>query len=136
MMEEKNTATDLVFESSFFMAEDMLRTAGESVKEVLRNGRLLFGIASAMVRVKSNLRRHVLKHKWTTVDDRRKLRKKMDQIDAMAKTCRALAKIHERSLASIACTMAKMEDNDGLAEILDELDLDNFWEEPEEDEQQ
>lgn len=134
-MENKDTATDLVFESSFFMAEDMLRTAGESVKEILRNGRLLFGIASSLDRVKSNLRRHVLKHKWTTAADRRNLRKKMIQIDALAKTCRAIGKVHERSLSSIASAMAKMEDNADLVEILNELDLDNFWEEEQEEDQ-
>jgi hypothetical protein len=114
MMEEKSTATDLVFESSFFMAEDMLRTTGESVKEIIRNGRILYGISAALTQVK-----------------------KIAQIESLSKACTAIAKIHEKSIASIASSMSKMEDNSQIVEILNELDMDNFWNEgsDEDDEQ-
>jgi hypothetical protein len=128
MKEEEPTATDLVFESSYFMAEDMLRTAGESCKEIIGHGRLLFGISSALDRVKNNLRKHVLKHKWTTPADRRKLKKKIAQMDALSKTCRHIAKIHERTLESIAGALEKIEGNALLVEIFNEIDMDNFWE--------
>lgn len=131
MLEESTTATDLVFESSFFMAEDMLRTAGESVKEIISNGRMLYGISVALDRVKTNLRKHVLSHKWTSAADRKKLRKRIAQIESLSKNCKAFAKIHEKAVDSISNNMMKMEGDDDLLEILTQLDLDNFWEEGE-----
>lgn len=119
---EKDTAADIVMGAVAKLAEDMVHGTSASLQDISRYHGMYKNMTGSLERSADNLRKHMLRKKWMSREDKKALRMKIAQIRAVAKTCDRLRIWCAAYAAGTITELKKMEVNEKLAQIVSRIE--------------
>jgi hypothetical protein len=119
---KKETAADIVMGTAAKVAEDMVHGTASAVKDISEYHSMYRNMEGALNQAAGNLSKHMLRKKWMSKDDRKKLRAQISQIKAMAKICRRMMLWCSGFAGGTIMELKKFEGNRKLSEIVDSIE--------------
>ena len=115
---KKNTAADIVMGTAAKVAEDMVHGTAAAIQDVSKYHGMYKSMAGALEKAADNLSRHMLRKKWMSSEDRKKLRKQINQIRAMSRICVKMMRWCTVFGAGTISELKRFEENRKLADVV------------------
>ena len=122
---EKNTAADIVMGTAAKVAEDMVHGTAAAIQDISRYHGMYKSMGGALEQAAVNLQKHMLRKKWMSGEDKKKLRRQISQIRAMAKICTRMALWCTTFGAGTISELKKFEMNRKLADVVKGIEADD-----------
>jgi hypothetical protein len=119
---EKETAGDIVMGAAAKLAEDMVHGTVSSIKEISKYHSMYKNMAIALGKSAGNMRRHLLRKKWMSANDKKAIRLKITQIRMLARVCNRLQMWCTAYATGSINELKKMEMNKKLAKIVSRME--------------
>lgn len=122
---KKDTAADVVMGAAAKIAEDMVHGTAAAIQDISRYHSMYKSMAISLEKSADMLKKHMLRKKWMSREDRKKLRGQISQIKAMAKICLRMSLWCTNFGAGTISELKKFETNRKLADVVNGIEADD-----------
>lgn len=115
---KKDTAADIVMGAAAKVAEDMVHGTASAIRDISEYHSMYKNMERALNDASNNLKKHLLRKKWMSKEDRKAIRSRISQINAMAKICRRMQGWCSGFAGGTIMELKKFEGNKKLKDVV------------------